>query len=98
MRGTLRGAATAWLGLIALHAVATGGSGKVAGAFADVNRLLSRVLDPNVPAIPDRRAGGSAGSSGSASSAPKVLTGSAATEPKTTGPAAGRIPIPKIPN
>ena len=56
-RGALRGALAAWLGLIALHAVGTaGGSGRIAEAFGDVNRLVERVLDPSVPAIPDRRA------------------------------------------
>jgi hypothetical protein len=51
--------ATAWLALIALQTVSSRGSGRVAGAFADVNRLVKRALDPSVPAIPDRRTGGS---------------------------------------
>jgi hypothetical protein len=55
VRGGLRGAVAAWLGLIALQAIATqGGSGRVAQAFTDVNRLVERALDPKVPAIPDR--------------------------------------------
>jgi hypothetical protein len=60
MRGghALRGMVTAWLGLIVLQTVSTqGGSGRVAGAFADANALLKRALDPSVPAIPDRRDG-----------------------------------------
>lgn len=62
MRGhALRGMVTAWLGLIVLQTVGSAGSGRVAGAFADVNRLLKRALDPSVPAIPDRRAGGAGG-------------------------------------
>lgn len=56
-RGALRGAATAWLALIALQAVGTsGGSGRIAALLGDVNRLVERALDPRVPAIPDRRA------------------------------------------
>jgi hypothetical protein len=55
-RGALRGAMTAWLGLIALQAVSTtGGSGRISALFGDVNRLVERALDPKVPAIPDRR-------------------------------------------
>jgi hypothetical protein len=53
----VRGMVTAWLGLIVLQTVGTTGSGQVAGAFADVNRLVKRALDPSVAAIPDRRAG-----------------------------------------
>jgi len=56
MRGGLRGAIAAWLGLIALHAVGTqAGSGRIAGAFDDLNEIVTRVLDPKVPAIRDRR-------------------------------------------
>lgn len=58
-RGAVRGAATAWLALIALQAVSTrGGSGRIAALLTDVNGLIERALDPNVPAIPDRRTGG----------------------------------------
>jgi hypothetical protein len=60
MGHTLRGAVTAWLSLIALQAIVTNGSGKVAAALTDVDRLISRALDPTVPAIPDRRTGGAA--------------------------------------
>lgn len=53
----LRGAVTAWLTLIALQTIGTaGGSGRVASFFADADSLVKRALDPNVPAIPDRRA------------------------------------------
>lgn len=56
MRGTLTGLVTAWLGLIALQAIGTqGGSGRVAQFFTDTNTVIRRVLDPTVPAIPDRR-------------------------------------------
>lgn len=58
MRGGVRGALAAWLGLIALQAVGTaGGSGRISSFFGDVNTLIERALNPNVPAIPDRRAG-----------------------------------------
>jgi hypothetical protein len=61
----LRGAVTAWLGLIVLQAVvSTGGSGRVAGAFTGIAGLVNRALDPNVPAIPDRRAGATDGPPG----------------------------------
>jgi hypothetical protein len=52
----IRGALTAWMGLIVLYSVGTAnGSGRIAGLFTDVNNLLTRALDANVPAIPDRR-------------------------------------------
>jgi hypothetical protein len=61
MRGALRGAVAAWLGLIALHTVGTtGGSSRIAEAFADLNSIVTRVIDPTVPAIPDRRTAGAA--------------------------------------
>lgn len=54
----LRGAVTAWMGLIVLQTVGTaGGSGKVAALFGDLNGLVTRALSADVPAIPDRRAG-----------------------------------------
>lgn len=58
MKSTATWMVSTWLGLIALQAVVSrGGSGRVAQAFADLDTLLERVLDPTVPAIPDRRAG-----------------------------------------
>lgn len=63
MKHTARGVVTAWLALIALQAVSTkGSSGRIASLMTDVNRLVARVLDPNVPAIPDL-SGGTAASS-----------------------------------
>lgn len=59
MGHTLRGAITAWLGLIALQTVVSN-SGQASGALATVNNMLQRALSPNVPAIPDRRAGAAA--------------------------------------
>lgn len=57
-RGALRGAGTAVLSLIVLQGlVSRGGSGRVASLLNDVNGLVVRVFDPNVPAIPDHRAG-----------------------------------------
>lgn len=63
-----RGMVSAWLGLIVLQAVGDGGSGRVAGLFGDVNRLVKRAIDPSVPAIPDRRNG----SGSAATAAPPV--------------------------
>lgn len=60
MRSTLTWAFTTWLGLVALQAVVSrGGSGRISQAFGDLDALLERVLDPTVPAIPDRRTGSS---------------------------------------
>lgn len=61
MSGTLGWAFSTWLSLIALQAVGSrGGAGRISQAFADVDRLLERALDPTVPAIPDLRAGAAA--------------------------------------
>jgi hypothetical protein len=54
----VRGAASAALALIALEAVTTSGSGRVASFFADVSNLLARAISPDVPLIKDRRSGG----------------------------------------
>lgn len=52
-----RGAAAAWLGLIALQAVTTrGGAGAVGGLMTTVDGLVKRALDPSVAAIPDHSA------------------------------------------
>lgn len=59
MGHTVRGAVTAWLALIALQAVASSGSGRVASFFSDVDKLVQRALSPTVAAIPDRRTSGS---------------------------------------
>jgi hypothetical protein len=57
-RGTVRGALSAALALSVLQAVVSQrGSGAVAGAFGVVDGLVQRVLDPDVPAIPDKRGG-----------------------------------------
>lgn len=57
----LRGAVSAWLALIVLQTVSTkGGSGQLASLFSDVDQLVRRALDPNVPAIPDLRDGATA--------------------------------------
>jgi hypothetical protein len=55
-RGTVRGALSAALALSVLQAVVSRrGSGAVAGAFGVVDGLVQRALDPDVPAIRDRR-------------------------------------------
>lgn len=70
----LRGMVTAWLGLVALQAVSTkGGSGRVASLFSDVDKLVQRAFDPNVPAIPNR-------SAGAASTPDPVQTGQASSD------------------
>ena len=56
MKRALASAFSTWLGLTLLQALSTkGGAGRVGELFADANSILTRVLDPNVPAIPDRR-------------------------------------------
>jgi hypothetical protein len=87
----MRGMVTAWLGLVVLQTVSTqGGSGRLASLFGDVDRLLQRAFDPNIPAIPDRRtaAGSSpAGGTGLFSNAlhnVATVAGGAA-QPKPTG-------------
>jgi hypothetical protein len=111
-RGALRGAFAAWLGLIALHAVSTrGGSGRVTEFFGDVNGLVSRVLDPDIPAIPDRRTGTAtaAAPTGTAPPPPGAVAGRAPAgnglQPGTGIPSSGvvftspslqpRIPLPR---
>lgn len=87
--GALRGVLTAWLSLIALQAVgSSGGSGRVGDAFRDLNGIVGRVLDPAVPAIPDRRAGATTGTATSTTPASRT---------KTPLPAPARTParIPK---
>jgi hypothetical protein len=56
VKSALAAAFTTWLALTGLQALATrGASGRVAGLFKDVDSILVRVLDPTIPAIPDRR-------------------------------------------
>lgn len=51
----LRGAAAAWLGLVALQAVTTSrGANTVGGLLGTVDGLVKKALDPSVAAIPDR--------------------------------------------
>lgn len=52
--GAVRGALTAWLGLVTLQAITTkAGAEKVPGLVAVVDSLVQRVLDPAVAGIPD---------------------------------------------
>ena len=57
--GVLRGAVTAWLGLIALHAVGTtpNSGNRLAQLAGDVAGFVDRLLDPSVPGVPDLRNG-----------------------------------------
>lgn len=71
--GTVRYAAGACLGLIALQAAGSrGGSGRIASLLDDANTIVARALDPKVPAIPDLRHGESWGG------APKTVAKGAA--------------------
>ena len=51
----MRGLLTGMLALIALQAVVTKGSGRVAEAFTGLAAIVNHVVSPNVPAIPDLR-------------------------------------------
>ena len=78
--GTVRAAATACLGLIALQAASSrGGAGRLSALLGDVNRVVQRALDPSVPAIPDLRNGGSWG-------APTITVGQGAAAAATWRP------------
>ena len=86
MKGTLGWMFTTWLALIALQTLSTqGASGRVSSLFADVNSLVQRALDPNVPAIPDR--------TNPTASAPAVAT---PTPPATQAPYAPGM-APRLP-
>lgn len=82
----LRGAVTAWMALIVLNAVGSaGGSGRLSSLLGDVDRMVKRALSPDVPAIPDRRGGGAAGTSSyitpaQAAAAAKAAGGAGAAE------------------
>lgn len=102
--GTVRGIAAGFLGLVALHALAEkGGSGRVADAFGDVAGLVERVMDPNVPAIRDRRAGASKTEAKAAKAESKAAAGVTAGKAKggaSTGThdrITDRLPIPDPP-
>jgi hypothetical protein len=95
--GTVRGIFAGFLGLVALHAVGTkGGSGRVASAFADVAGLIERVLDADVPAIPDRRAGAADTGPGSKAAVDKAKAAGGA-QGTTSDRFAGRLPLPDPP-
>jgi hypothetical protein len=84
VKGALGGAVAAWLGLIALQAIgSTGGSGRVAEFLTGANTALEHLLDPAVPAIPDRRTG----------ARNSVATGGAVTTPAAAA-SPPRIPVP----
>lgn len=85
MAGTMRAAAGSVLGLVALQAVSTrGGSGRVAEAFRDINTMVDRLLDPNVPAIPNLAGG--------------EQWGTTARVPASSGGStSGRVPVPAAP-
>jgi hypothetical protein len=89
-RGAVRGAVTAWLGLIVLQVVTTKhGSGQIAGLFGVADSVVKRAMSPDVAAIPDYRNGAPAASSTSSATDPKLPT--PAPTYTTVG---GRIPVP----
>lgn len=86
MRNGVRGALTAWLALIALQTVATSGQGRISGFFTDVNRLISRALDPSVPAIGGAGAAPAPTGIGGAVGAAAARAGQAARQATTGSP------------
>lgn len=94
--GTVRGIFAGFLGLVALHAVAQkGGSGRVASAFGDVAAIVERVLDKDVPAIPDKRNPGADTGRNAKVAEAQAAGGSTGT---TSGRFNDRLPIPAVPN
>jgi hypothetical protein len=85
-RGALRGAMSAWLGLITLQVVTSQhGSGAVAGAFDTVNSVVKRALSPDVAAVPDYR-------NGTPAASPVGATPARATSAYVT--VGGSVPVP----
>lgn len=97
----VRGAVSAWLALIALQAIGTsGGSGRIAALFNDVDKLVKRALDPNVPAIRDRRTTGTYDANGNYHpTIPGFLGGGTTTAPgsDTSGQASNPNVVPYDP-
>lgn len=82
-RGAFRGAASAWLGLIALQAVTSkGGSSATSGVLGWAESVVKRALSPDVAAIPDRRTA-------------DTSTGAGATKDLSTAlPNFSKVPVP----
>lgn len=79
----LRGVFAGALALIALETVlsTTGAADRTAGLLSDVSRLIARMLDPNIPAIPDLT-----GSSSSAPTSAAVYTAPPADQAPVVAP------------
>jgi hypothetical protein len=91
--GSVRGVFAGFLGLVALHAVGSrGGSGRIAEAFGDVAGVIERVLNPTVPAIPDKRSGAA-----SATNGPNSTSSAAAVTRMFPNVEEQRLPIPAPP-
>lgn len=89
MKSTLSWMFTTWLALIALQALTTRTApSRVGDMLSDINGLLERALDPNVPAIPDLRAG--AAPAASSPSTSTSTTGGSVFGPPSTP----RLPVP----
>jgi hypothetical protein len=92
-RGALRGAATAWLGLIALQVVTSGeGSGRLSEVFVWVNSLVTRALDPDVAAIPDLSSGEAWGPTAAAAAPAAAPSAGAIATPSYSH--YNRVPVP----
>lgn len=97
-RGALRGAMTAWLGLIVLQTVTTTGAGRVSGLIGSVDDLVKRAFDPSVPAIPDRSAGAAAtGAAAATTPAQRQAANTALQSSGLYSPPVTTLPVPGHP-
>lgn len=87
-RGALRGMAGGVLTLVVLQGLTGKGAGRVADLIDTTNGLVSRVLDPLVPAIPDRSSTPTAAEAAAAATAAQTVAPDAPRDPRS-------IPVPK---
>lgn len=88
MKGWVAWAFTTALGLVTLQALATRDApGRIGDLLTDANKIVQRVLDPDVAAIPDLSA--SRATSTSTTTGPGQTLGTPTTKTKTP-----RLPVP----
>lgn len=95
MKGWVGWAFTTALGLVTLQALATREApGRIGDLLTDANKIVQRVLDPDVAAIPDLSAGRAGSIAGGVAGGRRTTTGpgkTLGTATKTTTP---RLPVP----
>lgn len=99
-RGAIRGAMSGALTLIVLQGLTGKASGRVGDLVDAITGLVSRAIDPTVPAIPDHSTPAAAAATGPAPSDPLhngfIGPVQNITSPGTNGATARRIPIPAL--